>query len=153
MSQSNITKSYTLGAMFLVGQLAAVCGAIVGLLGTLLLGNLLLVIFCLVLCSSGIALARFALKYYRAQHGTSYGEAGLILPDKVDKAIKIIGYLSIGGAVAFGWFMFGDSHTAYAASWPLYGFLFCVSIYILTFISASSFTAWKVFFKGPIKNK
>ena len=41
MSQHKITKNYPLGAMFLVGQLAAMCGAIVGLLGILLLGNLL----------------------------------------------------------------------------------------------------------------
>jgi len=153
MSQHEITKNYPLGAMFLVGQLAAMCGAIVGLLGILLLGNLLVVICCLVLCSCGIALARFALKYYRSQNGASLEDTRLVLPDKVDKAIKIIGYLSIGGAVVFGWFMFGDSHAAYKAAWPLYGFLFCASIYVVTFISASSFTAWKVFFKGPIKNK
>lgn len=117
-----------------------------------MLGNLLVVIFCLVLCSSGLALARFALKYYRERHGTSYGDAGLGLPNSVDKAIKATGYLLLGGVVVFGWFMFGDKHTAYKAGWPLYGFLVCVAIYMVTFISASSFTAWKVFFRKDSQN-
>ena len=147
MSQHDATKSYPLGAMFLAGQFAALCGAIVGLLGILVLGNLLVIIFCLVLCSCGIALARFALKRHRERSGTSYGDTKLALPSNVDKAIRVIGYLSIGGAVVFGWFMFGDRHTAYKVAWPLYAFLLCVSIYIVTFIAASSFTAWKAFFR------
>jgi len=98
-------------------------------------------------------MARFALKHYRSQNGASLEDKRLVLPDTVDRAIKLVGYLSIGGAVVIGWFMFGDSHTAYKAAWPLYGFLLCASIYIVTFISASSFTAWRVFFKGPIKSK
>lgn len=140
MNKYNRTKRYSLSAIFLVGQLAAVFGAIAGLLGIFIFGNMLVVLFCLVLCSCGIALAKFALKKFREKQG----KIELDLPIKVDKAIKIVGYLSIGGIIVFGWFMFGDKQTAFKAAWPLYGLLVFVSIYILTFISASSFTAWKV---------
>lgn len=135
-----------LGWLFLVGQFFAVGGSVVGLIG--FAWNFLAVMFGLVICSSGLALARYSRIRLERNFEVHHTAAERSAVTAVTRWLRLSARISVGVAIACVGLLFVKKPRTFNDMWLLYGLVGSVMVYVVSIAVGSGYVAWSEFFNA-----
>lgn len=149
MTSVQLNNPRTLGALFMLGQACTIIGVIIGFGG--LMWNFMATIFGLILCSSGLALAKFSRERLSTTGDYIHPSVKVVAISDIFRYVRLVSKISIGFAGICMLLLIIGVPGWINAGYLIYALIASVLVSVITIFASSIFVAWHDFFRRCIK--